>query len=83
MGFVGHITAEILAILAGLDLAWRSGHRFVVVESDCTEAIDAVMGVCAGNQEDRALAQECREILSRDWCIEIKHICREAIRIAG
>lgn len=54
----------------------------VVLESDSTEAIDIVLGVCAGNAEDRAVIQECREIISREWKIEIRHISREANKIA-
>lgn len=81
MGYNGSVSVEILAILCGLKLAWKSGHKKVILESDCTEAIDVVLGSSIGNRKDRMLIQECKELLSR-MIVEIKHIWRGANRIA-
>lgn len=78
---VGPVAVEVLAILCGKKMAWRSGHRLVVLESDCTEAIDAVMRRSIGSKEDQSIIKECKKLLSRDWFIEILHICREANKI--
>lgn len=79
---VSPITAELLAVLFGLKLAWSSNYRHVILESDCLEAVDIVMGRCGGTREDRAIVQECKEFLARDWSITIRHIFREANKIA-
>lgn len=46
MVYIGAVTIEILAILCGLKLAWWSEVRYVVLESDCSEAINAVEVGC-------------------------------------
>lgn len=66
MGYIESVTTEMLVISCGLKLAWRCEARNVVLESDCTEAIDAVEERCVGNRDDRLLIQECKELLARD-----------------
>lgn len=53
-------------------------HRRVVLESDSTEAIDCVLGSCKGNEEDEKIINDCKELISREWIVIIKHIGRRA-----
>lgn len=54
----------------------------MVLESDSTEAIDFVLGSGKGNKEDQRAIDDCKELISRDWVLTIKHIGREANRVA-
>lgn len=82
VGYVSSLAAKLLAILYGMQLAQGSGHRLVVLESDSIEAVDMVMGRCVGIREDHPIIQECKDILPRDWLIDIRYVFREFNRIA-
>lgn len=62
-------------------LAWGKGYRVVVLESNSFEAADMVMGRCDGMRDDHSIIRECKELLSRDWSLVVRHVFRELNKI--
>lgn len=76
------LTAELLVIYFRLKMAWRMNFSAVVLEPDSMEAINLLQGREVGSVEDWALIQNCRELLDRQWVVEIKHIFRQANKVS-
>ena len=75
------ITAEARGVYERLKLCWSMGFKKVEVECDALRIVE-----CINNQTDEAeirwLIQEIRELVSRDWQVQVKHVYREANRCA-
>lgn len=78
LGRVRPLTAELCAIHFGLLLAWRKGFQKLVLETDCLEAKNLIMGYKDGSVEDRALIQIYKELLARHWEVKVIHVPRES-----
>lgn len=74
---VGDLTAEILAILYGLKLAWRKWYRSVVLKSDSAEAVNMIIGRGRANVQDKRLIQDCKDLIAQSWSVRVEHISRE------
>uniref|UniRef100_A0A2C9U0T0 RNase H type-1 domain-containing protein n=1 Tax=Manihot esculenta TaxID=3983 RepID=A0A2C9U0T0_MANES len=77
IGEMSILNAEIIGISIGLQLAWSMGFRRVIAESDSLEAVRLI------NEKDISahplghLIQDCRTLLSLDWCCSLSHVYRE------
>uniref|UniRef100_A0A2C9VZT4 RNase H type-1 domain-containing protein n=1 Tax=Manihot esculenta TaxID=3983 RepID=A0A2C9VZT4_MANES len=77
IGEMSILNAEIIGISIGLQLAWSMGFRRVIVESDSLQAVRLI------NEKDISahplghLIQDCRTLLSLDWCCSLSHVYRE------
>lgn len=54
----------------------------MVLESDLAEAIDVILGGGGGPKDDKMAIDECKELLTRNWIMEMRHIGREANEVA-
>ncbi|CAN1254622.1 Putative ribonuclease H protein At1g65750 [Linum perenne] len=63
--------AELRGIVEGMKLAWDLGIRKLMIQTDSK---------AAGNSTSRhaSLLQQFSELLSREWCVSVHHIFREA-----
>ncbi|KAK8575719.1 hypothetical protein V6N12_063385 [Hibiscus sabdariffa] len=69
------VLAELWAILEALRRAWEKGYRFVVLESDCADAVRMILGsseVFVGH----ALVAAIQSYIRRDWQLSISWIPR-------
>ena len=65
-----------------LDLAWRDGHRKVVLEIDSIATI-SLISVGSENKHPYAMViTRVHDLLCRDWQVRILHVYREANRVA-
>ncbi|CAL1384434.1 unnamed protein product [Linum trigynum] len=74
------IMAELWGILQGLQLAWRKGIRFLILESDSQLALDLIK-----NRTDAAHPHSTgliRRLLGQDWVVQLAHTYREGNRVA-
>lgn len=82
VGSSSALSAELLAILFGLKMAWGLKLRRVILESDSLEAINLVMGLKENKDGDQKTIDCCRELLSDLWDVEIKYVFHKANRVA-
>ncbi|GKV51783.1 hypothetical protein SLEP1_g58408 [Rubroshorea leprosula] len=80
IGFTNSFMAEVWGIVQGLTMAWNSGFRKVILESDCLAAVNRVLG--EDYQDPKHLCSHlilaCRQLLKRDWICQVRHVYREA-----
>lgn len=76
------LTAELTAILYGLQIGWKMNLSGIILESDSEEAIDLELGVRECKGDNFLIVKFCRELMLRNWRVEIVHVFREANRIA-
>lgn len=75
-GFADNLTAEVYAIIHGLDLAWNHGYRDIILESDSKSAIDLLYTV-QQYHPIFPLMDHIHGVLARQWKVEIQHTLRE------
>ncbi|CAN1181552.1 Putative ribonuclease H protein At1g65750 [Linum perenne] len=74
--------AELRGAITGLELAWAYGFRKIALQLDSRAAV-AILS--QGEAPTHQLATEVlafRELRSRDWQVEIRHVYREANKAA-
>lgn len=76
------LTAELIAILHGLQMGWKMKLPGIILESDSEGATDLVLGVRECNGGDFLIVKTCRELMLRNWRVQIIHVFREANWIA-
>lgn len=76
------LTAEIWAILIGLKTCWNWGVRKLLVESDAAEAIRMVKENISFMYLHQNLISEIRELLTRQWEVELLGISRTVNNVA-
>ncbi|KAL8159786.1 hypothetical protein V2J09_001323 [Rumex salicifolius] len=87
-GFVKNIgvcsvpCAELWGIFHRLELAWESGCKLVVVESDSSTAIAFMNRRVSVHHPLSSLVLACQSFISRDWVVQFRHCYREANRVA-
>ncbi|CAN1126818.1 Putative ribonuclease H protein At1g65750 [Linum perenne] len=74
--------AELRGMLFGLQLAWERGHRRVIAQLDSAVAVDLLKASGEITHHHAAEVYQFRELLSRDWCIQVQHSYREANKAA-
>ncbi|CAL1402102.1 unnamed protein product [Linum trigynum] len=88
VGFVAMIgeapaaLAELWAFFHGLDIAWKSGHRQIEIESDSQLAIQLINDRHDPVHPYATLLAAIRRRISRDWLVRIVHVYREGNRVA-
>lgn len=78
LGMCTAYQAELWAVLVGIRLAWNSGFRRVILETDSTAVHHILMKVCPDGAKLNVLAAECRLMLDFEWMVEIRRVYREA-----
>lgn len=68
---------ELLAIFQGLSMAWERGYRVVDCQSDSMDAVNLVMSVPPTRHLYVSLIWDIKDLLARDWLVDIHHILRE------
>lgn len=66
----------------GLSTAWRMGLRRLWIE---LESLQAVSGLTRDEEDfplQHNLLSDCKNLLSREWSVEMHHVCREANQVA-
>ena len=87
-GFVLHkgvgsvLEAECWGLYEGLDMAWKTGHRQVIVETDSLCLVQLLAQELPVNHPLFSIIQGCSELISADWCCVVKHVYREGNRLA-
>ncbi|KAL8151867.1 hypothetical protein V2J09_021675 [Rumex salicifolius] len=87
-GFVKNIgvcsvpCAELWDIYHGLELAWESGCKFVIVESDSSTTITFMNRRVSVHHPLSSLVLACQSFISRNWVVQFRHCYREANRVA-
>ncbi|CAL1353630.1 unnamed protein product [Linum trigynum] len=74
--------AELWAFHYGLDIAWKSGCRALLVESDSQLAIQLINDRHDPVHPYATLLSSIRRRISRDWLVRISHVYREGNRVA-
>lgn len=74
--------AELWGMLKGLDLAWRKGYRRVVIEWDNTTVVDYILGDNHNIHVQGPLVQLVKQILNRNWHVQVSKIWREGNGVA-
>ncbi|XP_028782034.1 TMV resistance protein N-like [Neltuma alba] len=74
--------AELWACLHGLKLAWDGGHRQVILESDSSSVLELISTHPDEHHDDFRLLKEIREMLDRDWEVQLQHVSRMHNRAA-
>ncbi|KAK8479689.1 hypothetical protein V6N11_009833 [Hibiscus sabdariffa] len=69
------VLAELWAILEALRRAWAKGYRYVVLESDCADAVRMILGVSEVFM-GHALVAAIQSFLCKDWQLSISQIPR-------
>lgn len=79
-GFCGistNLHAELLAIVFGLNLAWNSGYRKVVCESDSKTTLDIIIGGVQQTHPYAPAVNHIRRLRDYDWDLSFNHTLRE------
>ncbi|KAL5763547.1 hypothetical protein ACOSP7_019811 [Xanthoceras sorbifolium] len=76
------LEAELWAALEGLHLAWSSGYRSVILESDSADTVKLLLKDSNINHPLFNLISECRKLIKSGWNCEVKHILREGNMVA-
>lgn len=81
LGKCSSILAELWAIYIGLHLAWECGFMNIL-ESDPLLLAQALSNHTPLNDTDSILLERCKELLRRDWMVQVSHIFSEANHVA-
>ena len=76
------LEAEIWGIFKGLKLAWSTGFRKVMVESDSQAAVLLLKSDISHYHPLYRIVHACTMIMAKDWICSIHHIYRESNRAA-
>ncbi|CAN1845776.1 Putative ribonuclease H protein At1g65750 [Linum perenne] len=83
LGVCSITRAEIRGALEGIKQAWNAGYRRVEVQLDSQAAIAILLDKSVTVSHQHALeVLEFRDWLDRDWALKLKHVYREANRVA-
>ncbi|KAL5796454.1 hypothetical protein ACOSQ2_001274 [Xanthoceras sorbifolium] len=71
------LEAELWTALEGLQMAWKSGARKVILESDSNDTVNLLLRVSNSNHPLYNLIFNCKELILGRWQCTIAHIFRE------
>ncbi|CAN1846117.1 Putative ribonuclease H protein At1g65750 [Linum perenne] len=69
--------AELRGILHGLEFSWSSGHRKVHLQTDSQSAVSLILADNHPLHQHASEVLAIRELLQRNWQVEIHHVYRE------
>uniref|UniRef100_A0A2C9UXN9 Uncharacterized protein n=1 Tax=Manihot esculenta TaxID=3983 RepID=A0A2C9UXN9_MANES len=82
-GVCGLLEAELWSILSALRIVWDRGWRKVLIQTDCSVAMDIISGRGeAAFRVTNNLVKNIIELLKREWDIEVVKVFQEANRVA-
>ncbi|CAN1845039.1 Putative ribonuclease H protein At1g65750 [Linum perenne] len=73
---------ELQGAIHGLELAWNMGFRRVELQMDSSVAIDLFMATEEPMHQHAGEVLSFRELRTRDWSINIRHLYREGNKVA-
>lgn len=76
------VTGELSSIIVGLNLACKLSYRQVITEIDSQIALKMITNRGQITSHNRVLVNKYKEMLMQDYIMELRHIYREANRIA-
>ncbi|KAL4386881.1 hypothetical protein GQ457_09G018920 [Hibiscus cannabinus] len=76
IGICTILEAELWGIYEGLLAAWSVGSQFLLVESDCLEAINLINNRGAPDVV-LSMIHSISALLNRSWCVQFSHIVRD------
>ncbi|CAL1373122.1 unnamed protein product [Linum trigynum] len=82
MGNGTAIMAELWGILQGLQLAWKKGIRFLILESDSQLALDLIKNRTDAAHLHATILGLIRRLLAQGWVVQLAHTYREGNRVA-
>jgi ribonuclease HI len=82
IGICTSVGAELWAITNGLKLAWSKGFRKIILESDSSLAVDLITKNKIFIDKNYNLIMQARELLAKEWDIQVRHVYREANSMA-
>ncbi|CAI0422377.1 unnamed protein product [Linum tenue] len=74
--------AEIMAAIRGLQMAWKNGHRKVLLQLDSTTAINILTSQDQTEHRYHNLVFQFQRLLQQNWEVRISHIYRESNKVA-
>ncbi|KAJ8763770.1 hypothetical protein K2173_003552 [Erythroxylum novogranatense] len=81
LGVCTSMVAELNGLLEGLNCAWDSGCRRLMVEMDSLSCVQLIRGSLV-NLCLAGLLSKIRAMLQREWVVQVTHVYREANRLA-
>ena len=79
LGISSNNMAELVAVRQGLTLAWDMGFKFIQLELDSITVVHWLTGMCVTYLPHMIpLICDCRNLMDREWEIQVLHIYREA-----
>ncbi|KAJ8746843.1 hypothetical protein K2173_003849 [Erythroxylum novogranatense] len=81
LGICTSMVAELNGLLEGLNCAWDSGCRRLIVEMDSLSCVQLIRGSLV-NLRLAGLLSKIRAMLQREWVVQVTHVYREANRLA-
>ncbi|KAJ7971564.1 Ribonuclease H [Quillaja saponaria] len=82
LGVGSNSKAEHFGILYGLELAWKMGFRKVQLESDSSAMLELISKGSTTYHPHFPIIQECRNLISKYWSIQLGHVYREGNYVA-
>ena len=82
LGICPITVAEIWGAFYALDMAWRQGHRRIVLELDSSSAISLIRKGVDNKHPYALVIAKVQELLKRDWVVHMNHIFKEGNRAA-
>lgn len=83
LGVANNFTAELVALLQGLDFAWSKGVSDIIYYSDYTSVIMAVLQSVAPAHSHAGLICSIQDRLCRPWRVQLRHTLREGNKCAN
>ncbi|CAL1382969.1 unnamed protein product [Linum trigynum] len=82
LGSGSAILAELWGILKGLELAWKKGSRFLILESDSQLALHLIEKRTDNVHPHSTILGAIRRLLAKEWVVRLVHTYREGNRVA-
>ncbi|CAL1377953.1 unnamed protein product [Linum trigynum] len=82
LGTGSGLLAELWSILQGLQLGWRKGAQFVILESDSKLALDLIKHRSDQVHPYSTILGQIRCVLAQGWVVQLVHTYREGNRVA-
>ncbi|KAK3221065.1 hypothetical protein Dsin_015035 [Dipteronia sinensis] len=76
------LEAEMWGIFEGMSIAWKTGYKKLVIETDSMSAVHLLNATLPQNHHLFSIAQACRNLMEEDWSCTICHGYRESNRVA-
>ena len=76
------LEAELWGMYEGLSMAWKSGYRNIVVESDSLSTIQLLAKIPDPLHPLLSIIQSCKHLISAEWNCNVVHAFREGNRLA-